>query len=111
MVKGKVRFIKGDVNNIEDWTEALVGVDIVVHLAAETGTGQSMYEINKYVSSNIGGTANLLEILSNKKTQVKKIVVAASRAVYGEGKFLCQEHGVVYPESRTEEFMSAGDYD
>lgn len=109
-VKGKVRFIKGDVNNIKDWTEALVGVDIVVHLAAETGTGQSMYEINKYVSSNIGGTANLLEILSNKKTQVKKVVVSASRAVYGEGKFLCPEHGVVYPESRTEEFMSAGDY-
>jgi dTDP-L-rhamnose 4-epimerase len=110
-IKGKARFIKGDVNNIEDWTTALVGVDIVVHLAAETGTGQSMYEINKYVSSNIGGTANLLEIISNQKTQVKKIVVAASRAVYGEGKFLCPEHGVVYPESRIEALMSSGDYE
>jgi len=111
MIKGKIRFIKGDVNNIEDWAKALEGVDVVVHLAAETGTGQSMYEINKYVSSNIGGTANLLEILTNRKTQVKKLIIAASRAVYGEGKFLCQKHGVVYPESRTEEFMSAGDYD
>lgn len=48
----------------EDWMKALDGQDAVIHLAAETGTGQSMYEIEKYVNTNIGGTALLLDILT-----------------------------------------------
>ena len=60
LVKDKCKLIVGDVTNFDDWEKALEGVDIVVHLAAETGTGQSMYEINKYVDINIGGTAKLM---------------------------------------------------
>jgi dTDP-L-rhamnose 4-epimerase len=93
LIKDRVRFIRGSVENKEDWKKSLEKIDIVVHLAAETGTGQSMYEIEKYVSCNIGGTANLLEILTNEKHDVKKIVLASSRAVYGEGKCLCPTHG------------------
>ena len=111
LIKDKVNFIKGDVVNYDDWMKAIEGVDVVVHLAAETGTGQSMYEINKYISINIGGTARLLDVLTNEKHQVKKVVVAASRAVYGEGKFECAEHGVVYPVSRLDEDMSKGDFE
>ena len=111
LVKDKCKLIVGDVTNFDDWEKALEGVDIVVHLAAETGTGQSMYEINKYVDINIGGTAKLMEILSNDRKQVKKVIVAASRAVYGEGKFECKEHGIVYPESRKDEDMSQGDFE
>lgn len=111
LVNGKVRFIRGDVNNVSDWNEALKDTEIVVHLAAETGTGQSMYEINHYIDSNIGGTAKLLELLTNNDHNVKKLIVAASRAVYGEGKFKCNEHGVVYPESRKVEDMSVGDFE
>lgn len=111
LVKGKFETIIGDVNNRADWEKALEDVDTVVHLAAETGTGQSMYEIGKYVGSNITGTANLLELLTNNKHSVKKLIVAASRAVYGEGKFLCQEHGMVYPESRLDADMAKGDYE
>ncbi|MCB2357874.1 NAD-dependent epimerase/dehydratase family protein [Clostridium estertheticum] len=110
-IKGKVNFIKGDVSSINDWRKALVNADVVVHLAAETGTGQSMYEIDKYVATNIGGTAKLLEILTNEKHHVKKIIVAASRAVYGEGKFKCEEHGIVYPKSRINEDMVKGDFE
>ena len=62
-VKDKVHFIKGSVTSREDWQRALQGVDAVIHLAAETGTGQSMYEIEKYVRVNIGGTAILLDCL------------------------------------------------
>jgi dTDP-L-rhamnose 4-epimerase len=56
-VKDKVKFIKGTVTSKQDWQKAIAGQDIIVHLAAETGTGQSMYEIHKYVEVNINGTA------------------------------------------------------
>lgn len=110
-IKDKVNFIQGDVVNSEDWKRALKGQDVVVHLAAETGTGQSMYEINKYIDVNVKGTSNLLDILTNEEHQVKKIVIAASRAIYGEGMYNCTEHGTVYPVARTEADMSKGDFE
>lgn len=111
-IKGKVRFIRGTVTSRRDWKEALEGVDSVLHLAAETGTGQSMYEIDKYVKVNIGGTAILLDILANEKTDVKRVVVAESRAIYGEGRYWSEElNSYVYPDERTEESMSKGDFE
>ena len=109
-VKNKVNFIKGDVSNRADWEKALVNQDAVIHLVAETGTGQSMYEIEKYTKVNIGGTAIFLDILTNKKTDVKKVIMASSRAIYGEGKYLCEEHGIVYPNEREEQDMLKKDF-
>jgi dTDP-L-rhamnose 4-epimerase len=109
-VKGKCIFIKGDVRNKKDWKEAIKGQDIVVHLAAETGTGQSMYEIEKYNDVNIMGTANLLEILANTEHSVKKMIVASSRAIYGEGKYNCKIHGDQYPSKRKEKNMKKGEF-
>jgi dTDP-L-rhamnose 4-epimerase len=111
LIINKVKFIKGDVNKVEDWEKALDDVDIVVHLAAETGTGQSMYEISRYIDTNIGGTVKLLEFLKNQKNKVKKLILAASRAVYGEGKYECDVHGVVYPKSRVDYDMAIGDFE
>ena len=108
-IKGKVRFILGSVTSREDWLNALDGQDAVIHLAAETGTGQSMYEIDKYVNSNIGGTALLLDILTNTKHCVKRVLVAESRAIYGEGRYQCEHCGTVYPVERKDEDMSRGD--
>lgn len=110
-IKNKVKFIKGDVNNRADWEEAIVNVDYVIHLAAETGTGQSMYEIKKYVDTNIGGTALLLDILTNSKHNVKRVVVAESRAIYGEGKYHCHKCGDVYPLERKDNDMAKGDFE
>lgn len=111
-IKDKVRFIKGTVTSRDDWRKALDGVDVVLHLAAETGTGQSMYEIEKYVNVNIGGTAILLDILTNEKTDVKRVVVAESRAIYGEGRYWSDElNAFVYPDERPEETMSNGDFE
>lgn len=110
-IKDKVDFVKGDVCKREDWLKALDGVDYVIHLAAETGTGQSMYEIEKYVGTNIGGTALLLDILANTKHHVKRVVVAESRAIYGEGKYVCPSCGVVYPLERKDEDMSKSDFE
>lgn len=110
-IKDKVRFIKGSVTSREDWMNALDSHEAVIHLAAETGTGQSMYEIEKYVNTNIGGTALLLDILTNTKHHVKRVLVAESRAIYGEGKYLCESCGVVYPMDRKDENMAKGDYE
>jgi len=109
-LKNKVNFIKGDVSNRIDWEKALVNQDAVIHLAAETGTGQSMYEIEKYTKVNIGGTAALLDILTNAKNYVKKVIVASSRAIYGEGRYFCEEHGIVYPHERKEQNMLNKDF-
>ena len=111
-IKDKVKFIRGTVTSREDWEKALAGVDTVLHLAAETGTGQSMYEIEKYVNVNIGGTAILLDILANEKTNVKRVVVAESRAIYGEGRYWSDElNTFVYPGNRSEATMSRGDFE
>lgn len=109
-IEGKVDFILGSVENREDWRNALKSIDTVVHLAAETGTGQSMYEINRYIDVNIKGTSELLDILTNEEHSVKKIVVASSRAIYGEGEYICPKHGIVYPKEREEKYMSTGDF-
>ena len=76
-IKDCVRFIQGSVTDRNDWLRALEGIDAVIHLAAETGTGQSMYEIEKYTAVNIGGTSLMLDILTNTKHSVSKVVVAA----------------------------------
>lgn len=110
-IKDKVKFIKGSVTSREDWVKALEGQEVVVHLAAETGTGQSMYEIKKYIDVNIGGTALLLDILTNTKHNVRRVLVAESRAIYGEGKYHCPTCGVVYPTERKEENMAKGDFE
>ncbi len=106
-----VQFIEGDVRNEADWKKALPGVDVVVHYAAETGTGQSMYEIKKYADVNVTGTAILLDHLVNKNHKIKKIVIASSRAVYGEGKYFCADHGTQYPKQREENLLEKGIYD
>lgn len=111
LIKDKVDFILGSVTSRKDLEKALAGQDAVIHLAAETGTGQSMYEIEKYVNSNIGGTALLLDILTNTKHDVKRVVVAESRAIYGEGKYECPTCGDVYPLERKDEDMRKGDFE
>ena len=111
-IKDKVNFIKGSVTSWEDWMKALKDQECVVHLAAETGTGQSMYEIQKYVEVNIGGTALLLDILTNTKHRVAKVVVAESRAIYGEGKYYSEDlKQYVYPALRSDEDMHNGDFE
>lgn len=110
-IKDKVTFIKGTVTSRPDWEKAIDNQDVIVHFAAETGTGQSMYCIEKYVEVNIQGTAIMLDILANKKHHVKKIVIASSRSIYGEGKYKHPELGIVYPAHRKEEHMLAGNFD
>ncbi|WP_312194499.1 NAD-dependent epimerase/dehydratase family protein [Sphingobacterium multivorum] len=110
-IKDKVRFILGTVTSEEDWKKAIEGQHAIVHYAAETGTGQSMYEVKKYIDVNINGTALLLDILVNTNHTIKKVIVASSRSIYGEGKYLSKELGAVFPTQRTAEFMDKGDFE
>jgi dTDP-L-rhamnose 4-epimerase len=110
-IVNKVKFINGSVTRRSDWLRALDNQDIVVHFAAETGTGQSMYQIQKYVDVNISGTSIFLDILANTRVNIKKVVIASSRSIYGEGKYECPEFGVVYPEHRNSMEMDRGEFE
>src|ERR1700677_2979379 len=91
----------GDVSQRGDWVRALRDVVAVVHLAAETGTGQSMYRIGDYTNTNVLGTALLLDVLANERHDVRKLLLASSRSVYGEGAYRCAPCGLVYPPMRS----------
>lgn len=108
---GVADVVVGTVTSKEDLRRALDGATIVVHLAAETGTGQSMYEIDRYVEANVGGTAKLLDILANETHSVRRVVIASSRSIYGEGAYETADGRRVYPGHRAEADLSAGDFD
>lgn len=107
----KVRFVHGDVRDRELMAKLLSGVDAVIHLAAAVGVGQSMYQPHHYSDVNIGGTALLMDILANTKHAVRKIVVASSMSIYGEGAYSCASCGVVFPIDRSDEQLAARNWE
>ena len=109
---GHVRLIQADVRDGEQLARALQGQRALVHLAAETGTGQSMYEVARYTEVNLNGTANLADCLANcRPASLERIVVASSRAIYGEGAYQCAEHGQTFPGLRNPAAIMAGLFD
>jgi dTDP-L-rhamnose 4-epimerase len=107
-----VRLVRGDVRDASVWMSVLPGHQAIVNLAAETGTGQSMYEIAKYEQVNLAGTSLLYDLLAKSPHhKVERIVVASSRAIYGEGAYRCSKDGLVYPVSRTSRDKKNGMYD
>lgn len=111
-LKCNVRLVRGDVRDEGVWASTVPGHRIVVNLAAETGTGQSMYEVAKYEQVNLAGTSLLYDLLTKKAgLGVERIVVASSRAIYGEGAYQCPEHGQVYPKPRASADKKRGLFD
>ena len=105
-------FLKADVCDAHAVSNALDGIDVVYHQAAEVGVGQSMYEIVKYVKTNDLGTAVLLEEMIKRPSQFKKLVVASSMSIYGEGAYRCDNCTVVVnPFLRSEEKLAAHEWD
>jgi len=102
-----VEFQHGDMRDREAVGRALDGMDVIFHLAAAVGVGQSMYEITNYMGSNTQGTAVLLQALLDSRQKVQKLIVASSMSIYGEGRYLCSECGEVAPEYRTAEQLKA----
>lgn len=107
-----VEFIRGDVTKQSDWDRVLLGVDGIVHLAAETGTGQSMYQVAKYNEVNTQATALMLDALGRVSHQVKRIVLSSSRSIYGEGAYV---HPVtnqrIYPVARSAETLAKAQWE
>ena len=99
-LNSECEFIKGDIRDKLALKNALKGIEIIFHQAARVGVGQSMYEIEKYVEVNALGTANLLDILVNEKHKVERLIIASSMSIYGEGKYVCRDCGVVYSKLR-----------
>lgn len=104
-------FVLGDVRDRAALRKALEGIDVVIHDAAEVGVGQSMYSIDQYISTNVGGTGILWDILVNDKVKVEKVLVASSMSNYGEGRYACKTHGRIAPLPRPEAQMQSGQWE
>ncbi|MGB5048814.1 MAG: NAD-dependent epimerase/dehydratase family protein [Caldilineaceae bacterium] len=98
-----VRLMVGDICDRERLQGALEGMEVVYHQAGAVGVAQSMYDILRYTKTNTLGAATLLDIVANEKHTVRKMIVASSMTIYGEGAYRCATHGIVYPQLRRTE--------
>lgn len=96
----KAQFIKGDVRNKKDWQKALRGASYVFHLAAYM---DYHLDFSTYFDTNAKSTALLYEVIVKKKLPIKKVIIASSQSVYGEGKYQCTRHGVFVAQPRPEQ--------
>jgi dTDP-L-rhamnose 4-epimerase len=111
-LNGQAEFVNADVCDAGAVSQALDGVDIVYHQAAEVGVGQSMYEIVRYVKANDLGTAVLLEEMIKRPGQFRKLLVASSMSIYGEGAYRCEVCKTeVNPFLRANDQLAAHDWD
>jgi dTDP-L-rhamnose 4-epimerase len=107
-----VELMKGDVRDPNRLREALSGVDVIFHFAATVGVGQSMYEISRYMSVNTLGTAELLQTLLDTQHTPKKLIVASSMSIYGEGQYACSQCGQsAYPSVRPVSQLKSGNWE
>jgi dTDP-L-rhamnose 4-epimerase len=97
----EVEFVQGDIRDLSRLSQAVRGADIIFHLAAAVGVGQSMYRIADYTSTNNLGTANLLQAILDTHSQPEKVIVASSMSIYGEGAYSCSECGEIAPPMRS----------
>lgn len=101
----EAEFVQGDVTDRETLLDALKDVDIVSHQAAYQ---DYMPDFSRFIDVNATGTALLYELIVEKKLRVKKVIVASSQAVYGEGQYECPEHGFLLPMPRSISQLQAG---
>lgn len=109
-VQGKgYKLIRGDVRRRADWLKALAGVDYVYHLAAYQ---DQRPQFSKFFNTNTAGTALLYELIAAKNLPVKKVILASTQFVYGDGKYQCPHtFKFFYPELRSQEQLEAGQFD
>jgi dTDP-L-rhamnose 4-epimerase len=96
-----VEWMRGDVTRPADVETAVAGVDAIFHLAAAVGVGQSMYQVRHYVNTNSMGGATVLEAVIRHRKRIRKLIVASSMSIYGEGLYHCARCGPVSPPHRT----------
>lgn len=106
-----LRLETGDIRDGEALTPLVREVDVVFHLAAKVGVGQSMYQVRRYTDVNTMGIATLLEALIANRDRVRKLVVASSMSIYGEGAYQCPTDGRVYPRLRPIQQLERADWE
>lgn len=106
----EVEFIRADIRDYKVVDDALRRVEAVVHLAAETGTGQSMYQIAHYYDVNQQATAAMFELIGTKHRHIKRIVLASSRSIYGEGAYRLNDN-IISVTPRDSERLKAGHFE
>jgi dTDP-L-rhamnose 4-epimerase len=103
-------FVRADVRDASIFDQILPKVDSVVHLAAETGTGQSMYRIARYYDVNQMSTARLFESIATRNRHIRNVVLASSRSIYGEGAY--ELNGRLFvPPPRDRARLEAGQFE
>jgi dTDP-L-rhamnose 4-epimerase len=107
---GQVEFIRGDVRDQQTMDEVLARVEAVVHLAAETGTGQSMYQIAHYYDVNQQATAAMFESIGTKHRHIQRVILASSRSIYGEGAYKLNDQ-IVVAAPRDPNRLKAGQFE
>ena len=107
----RARLVVGDVRDRDTLAPLLDEAEVVVHLAAYTGVGQSMYQVRDYLDVNVVGTGVLVELLGDDRRGVRAIAIASSRAVYGEGAYRCATCGPITPHSRPTTQLRAGEWE
>lgn len=107
----KCKYILGDVRDKEALRRAMEGVEVVFHHAAAVGSGISMIDIRRFVEVNSLGTANVLELAIENQERIKKLIVASSMTVMGEGTYECGLHGVYYPFLRPLEQLARNEWE
>lgn len=105
-----IEFIRADVRNQNIMDNALSRVEAVVHLAAETGTGQSMYQIAHYYDVNQQATAALFEAIGTRHRHIRRVILSSSRSIYGEGAYRLGDKLFV-PAPRDTSRMKSGDFE
>ncbi len=109
----EVTLFPGDVCSHDDWETffAEYRPTVVIHLAAETGTGQSLVESVRHAEVNVVGTAQMLDALLRHAVKPTKIILSSSRAVYGEGAWRKTDGSVFYPGQRDSAMLSRSEWD
>ncbi|WP_458071350.1 NAD-dependent epimerase/dehydratase family protein [Rhodanobacter sp. BL-MT-08] len=108
-----VELVVGDVTDAATWDTLLAGFrpDVIIHLAAETGTGQSLTEGTRHATVNVVGTTRMLDALVSHECIPKRVVLTSSRAVYGEGAWVDDQGHITYPGQRARAQLEAGIWD
>lgn len=105
------RLEQGDIRNPDALRPLVAEADVIFHLAAMVGVGQSMYQVRRYTDVNSMGMATLLEVLTQYRDKVRKLVVASSMSIYGEGAYRCAACGIVAPRLRPVDQLKAAEWE
>lgn len=108
-----VEVVRLDVRDLARRADLMDGCDAVYHLAAETGTAQSMYRVQDYVAVNELGTAALIEAIAAVEHRPRRVILASSRSIYGEGAYVAQSNPgqLLQPAPRTPEQLAENDWE